>query len=140
MQDIRFLEHKADELFEASGASFEEALENAAHAMFGVIAETEKIKPKAKIVVEARAESLEELAVFCLSELLSQSEAKGLFLKEFKVADFEKENSSFRVRGVASGDRMKPELGKTHVKAVTHHEARVKQLKNKWVVRILLDV
>ncbi len=139
------LEHKADVLFEASGASFESALENAAQALFDTVAKTEKIKLEKKIEIAESAPSLEELAVFTLGALLSESDANELFFKKFKVTKFaESENGKgFVLKGDAWGEAETPALGGTIVKAVTFGELRVKKPagKNKfWKIRVLLDV
>lgn len=137
----RFLEHKADILFEASGDSFEEALEESANALFETIADVSHVKNDSSIVVEARARNLRELAVFILEELLSEGDANNLFFNAFKVASFEKaENNGFVLKGVASGSRRRSEFGKTDVKAVTHHESEVKKTAKGYTIKILLDV
>ena len=136
----RFLEHKADVLFEATGDSFEEALEEAAQALFKTMADVARLKNEKSVVVEARARDLRELAVFGLEELLSEGDVGNLFFKSFKVASFEKENGGFALKGVASGSRMRSGIGKTEVKAVTHHESEVKKTGKGYRIRILLDV
>ena len=45
-EKYKFLEHTADAKFQAFGATLEEAFSNAALAMFSVMTEPEKIKPK----------------------------------------------------------------------------------------------
>ena len=141
---IVFLEHVSDVLFEAHGASFQEALENAAFAMFETIADPAKLGESKKFVVEETADSLEELAVFVLGKLLSESNASEVFLKRFKVVDFREEkkagSKTFLVKGIAFGSPATREAGRTDVKAVTFHEARVEKRGEEWVIRILLDI
>ncbi len=148
---IVFLEHVSDVLFEARGATFAEALENAAFAMFETIADPNKLNESKKFVVEETAGSLEELAVFTLGKLLSESSVNELFLKRFKVIEFTEKTGetegkrgsgkkTFFVRGVAFGSPATREAGRTDVKAVTFHEARVEQRGSEWVVRSLLDI
>ncbi len=157
---IVFLEHVSDVLFEARGATFAEALENAAFAMFETIADPNKLDESKKFVVEETGDSLEELAVFTLGKLLSESSVNELFLKRFKVIEFTEKTGgteakgeetesqgkrgsgkkTFFVRGVAFGSPATREAGRTDVKAVTFHEARVEQRGGEWVVRILLDI
>jgi SHS2 domain-containing protein len=140
------LEHKADVLFEASGATFESALEAAAQALFDTIAKTSKIKPVKKVKTSQTASSLEELVVFTLGALLSESDANEVFFKRFKVTKFEKRGdgaSEFFVEGEASGENERQELGGTIVKAVTFGELKVTKPNaenKKWRIRVLLDV
>lgn len=141
------LEHKADVLFEASGASFEEALENSAQALFDTAAKTALLKGERRIAITQTASKLEELVVFTLGSLLSEGDANEVFFKSFKVKKFGERKSErgkeFFVEGEAFGDAEKKEFGGTVVKAVTFHELRVTRpnVKEKnWRIRALLDV
>ena len=137
------LEHKADVLFEASGASFERALENAAQALFDTTAKTALLKGERKIEIAQTAATLEELVVFTLGALLSEGDANELFFKRFKVTKFAETKNGFGVKGEAVGEKESPALGGTLVKAVTFGELRVAKpdAKNKnWKIRVLLDV
>ncbi len=135
-KNYRLLRHTADILFEASGKNFEDALQNAARAMFDVIAEG--IEPKEKFEIEEKAKDLETLVVFCLSKLLSESEAREMLLCKFEVGELKKDAEGYVVRGTAWGEHgRKP---KDVVKAVTFHELKVRAGKTKTTIRVLLDV
>jgi len=137
---LRYLEHKADVIFEASGASFEETLEEASRGLFETIADAKKVKAAKKITVKQTAKKLDELLIFTLSDLLTQSDVNELFFARFKVKKFGKKGDSYFVEGVAEGAPMTPRLGRTAVKAVTLHESRVLEKDGKWTARVLLDV
>ncbi|MFH0835468.1 MAG: archease [Candidatus Micrarchaeota archaeon] len=137
---LRYLEHKADVLFEASGASFEKTLEEAAEGLFETIADVRKIKATKKVTVKQTAKKLDELLVFTLSDLLTQSDVHELFFAKFKIKKFGKKGDLFFIEGVAEGTAMTPKLGRTSVKAVTLHESRVIEKDGKWTARVLLDV
>jgi SHS2 domain-containing protein len=137
------LEHKADVLFEARGKTFPEALEEAAQALFDTMAKTKRLKEAKKVVVKQEAPSLEELVVFTLGALLTESDANELFFKRFKATKFEKTKEGFELEGVAGGEPEKPGFGGTVVKAVTFGELRVAKpdARNEdWRIRVLLDV
>ncbi|MEM0475655.1 MAG: archease [Candidatus Norongarragalinales archaeon] len=143
MKHYKFLEHKADVLFEARGASFERALEAAAQALFDTMAKTSKLKETKKVKIKQSAQSLEELVVFTLGALLSESDANELFFKRFNVNKFKAERGGFKIEGVAVGEKEKSGCGGTVVKAVTFHELRVIKPTGKdkeWKIRVLLDV
>lgn len=140
MKKYRFLEHISDVLFESYGATFEEALENAAEAMFATIAEVEKLREDKSLEAEEKAANLEELANFVLSDLLSQSGINELFLKRFKVESFRKTEEGYELKGTAYGQGMAQELGRMDVKAVTLHETKAEQTKKGWKIRMLLDI
>ncbi|MCX6767160.1 MAG: archease [Candidatus Micrarchaeota archaeon] len=141
-EKYRFLEHTADALFEAYGVSFEDALRNAAAAMFSTIADTDRLGVKETVKVTESAPTLEELSTRVLADLLTKSQIRGVFLKEFVADAFQM--TPFRgyfIRGRAFGSKMSPELGRTDVKAVTYHETKVsKDVRGKWVIRMLLDI
>jgi len=139
MKKYELLEHKADVLFEAGGKSFEQALENAAQALFETIADPAKAGSGVEASVEEKAGSLEELAVLTLAKLLTESDVSECFFKRFRVTEFKKTPEGYSVKGTAEGGPMSREAGRTCVKAVTHHEARVTHAKD-WKIRILLDI
>ncbi len=140
MERFVFLEHTSDVLFESQGLSFEEAMENAALAMFSTIADVDSLGSIEEVEVEERAETLEDLAAFVLSDLLSESQAEGLFLKKFKVLEFSKPDGGYLLKGKAWGCAMDGGVGKNDVKAVTHHECKVSQAGVLWKIRVLLDI
>ncbi|MFA4946459.1 MAG: archease [Candidatus Micrarchaeia archaeon] len=136
----KFLEHKADVLFEATAESFPALAEEAAAALFETMAHTTKLKPSESVVIEARAKSLDELLVFALGNLLSESDANNSFYKSFKVTAFERDGDSYFLKGMASGSRRTTDAGKIEVKAVTLHECSVAEKDGEWKARVLLDV
>ena len=136
----KFLEHTADVLFEASGDSFEEALEAAADALFGTICDAGKVGERKVVEVSDKADNLEDLVAFTLSDLLSEMDAEELFLKRFKVDNFGKREGGFFIEGKAHGSEMNPAIGRTVVKGVTHGMLKVEEQKGKWKIRVLLDI
>ncbi len=141
MEKYRFLDHTADVLFEAFGTTYEEALENAAEALFETIAYTEKLEATESFEVREEAATLEELANFVLSDLLTESDASEVFFKKLKVKEFRKTEKGFQVAGVAYGEPYSEEKGNTHVKAVTHHRTVVEQTgTGYWRIQIVLDI
>ncbi len=140
MEKYKFLDHKVDVLFEAYGFKLEEAFENASQAMFDTIADVSKLHSEEKVEIEESADSLEELVVFFLGDLIAESDSRELFFKHFKVTQLKQKNSEWILKGYAVGSDMEPELGGTTVKAVTHHECSVKKNGNIWTIRVLLDI
>ncbi|MCX6778442.1 MAG: archease [Candidatus Micrarchaeota archaeon] len=137
MGGYKFLEHTADVLFEAEGKDLREAVEAAASAMFSVIANGGKVGTKASFTIVEEAPNLEELVVFTLSRLLSESETREIALAKFEVRKLAR-GKSFSLEGKAYGEKGK--RPKVCVKAVTHHEARVEESPAGVKIRILLDV
>ena len=141
MKRHRFLEHTADVLVEASGDSFSEALEAAADALFETVCDVKKVGRERSVEVEEKAGDLGELAVFTLSDLLSQMDAEELFFKEFRVKEFRKEkDGSYHLKGEALGSPADVKIGKMLVKAVTHGMQKVEEKDGKWKLTLLFDI
>ena len=139
MERYRFLEHTADVLFEAYGDSFEEALENAAEAMFSVMSRTGKTEGEKSFRVEEEADSLENLAVFTLSTILSECEIRQVLPRRFKVEKLAESADGFRIAGRVFGGEWDSKKIKTNIKAVTHHLLKI-QRNGKVAIRVLLDI
>ena len=129
---FRFLEHTADIMFESFGKSYEEALENAAHAMFSIFGEA-KDKESARFKVSAH--NIEELTVFTLADLLAYMDTHEMVFSRAKVLFFDPKSNSVEIE--AFGEKKR---ARDHVKAVTHHEIMVKKGKEGWAIRVLVDV
>ncbi len=137
---FKFFDHTADILYEAYGATFEEALQNAALALFETIASLEKVKATKTVAIREWAPNRDELVVGVLSDLVAERDARGLFFKTFSVTNLVPKDGGYALKGVAKGSPMTPEAGLLDVKAVTHHETKAFENKGKWTVRVLLDI
>ncbi len=140
MKPFKFFDHTADILYEATGRTFEEALQNAALALFETTADLGKVAAAKSVPIKEAAPTLNELATHVLSDLVAERDARGLFFKSFKVEKFAKTSKGFELEGIAKGSPMQAEAGKLDVKAVTHHQTRVTEAKGKWTIRVLLDI
>ena len=140
MDKYKYLEHTVDVIFEAYGFKLETAIENSAQAMFDTIADNHQLIDDEFFDVEEVGETLEDLIVNVLNDLLSESDSRELFLKYFKVTSFKQSPAGYELKGTAHGCEMKPELGGTTVKAVTYHECKVEKKGHIWTIHVLLDI
>ncbi|MFH1057022.1 MAG: archease [Candidatus Micrarchaeota archaeon] len=142
MKKFVFFEHTADVLFEAHGKSLKECVENAASAMFSVMAKPVLLRKTDEAKVRQKAKNLEELVVFLLDKLVTESDARQVFWKEFKVGKMAEDKTGFKIEGIAFGSPYAPKVAGTHVKAVTMHRAKVwkDEKKKTWTARIVLDI
>jgi SHS2 domain-containing protein len=142
VKKFAFFEHTADVLFEAHGKTLKECVENAASAMITVMGKPELLKKTHEVVVRQKAKNLEELIVFLLDQLVTESDARQIFWKEFKVKKIMEDKTGFKIEGTAFGSPYFPEAAGTHVKAVTMHRAKVwkDERKKEWTARIVLDI
>lgn len=141
MNKFKFLQHTADAKFQAFGKSLDEAFSNAALAMFSVMFETDKIKPKTSKKIEVKADNKESLLYNFLEELLFLLDAKSFFLHKVLSLKISKSNEGFVLFAEVNGDT---ELEKYaihgEVKAVTYNEMSIKEEENKVVVQVVVDL
>jgi SHS2 domain-containing protein len=143
MPPYRYLEGitEADYAFEASGKDLPELFVNAALATEGLMADLKTIKPVKKKTLGLTNEDVGKLLHEFLEELIFLKDAETLLFSKFKI-DVKKEKV-YMLHAELSGDNIdatKQHLG-IDVKAVTLHEFKVEQLKDKtWRCLVVVDV
>ena len=75
----------AESAFEAYGKTVEELFENAAEALFEIMADTKKIGPKTKVEIRLSAATLEELLFGWLSELVFVKDVQEIVFSRFET-------------------------------------------------------
>ena len=95
-----FFEHTADVGAVVRGATLPRLFENAARAMFDLICDLRTVRPRRAVRIVVRGESLEDLLVRWLSELLFRLETQGLLFTSFAVEDLHSEYKRLRSAGV----------------------------------------
>lgn len=131
-----YFEHQADIGIIGKGKTIEEAFEQAAQAMFNIMVDIKKVKPKEKIIIKADAEQLEQLFIEFLNELLAQKDIKEMVFSKFKV-----KINKLKVIAEAYGEKLQDKHNlKTEVKAATYSALKVEKDKNNYVVRCIVDV
>jgi len=141
MKEFSYLEHKADLYIEGRGKDFKEALEAVAEGMLQSISHVEKLGKKEKITIEEKAKNLQELIVFSLSDLLSESEERLILIKEFKIIEFGKnESEGYYLKAEAWGEKAQRSKAKGEIKAVTFHDLQIKEGEDNYIIRVLFDV
>jgi len=137
-----YLAHPSDMGIRGIGKTVEEAFAEVARAMFSLMSDLEKIEPKEAVSLEVDAETLEELFVRFLSELLFLRDTQGLLFSRFSLR-IETEGQRFRVKGQALGEKFDP---KKHprgidVKAATYNWVHVEQKQDgTWIAQGVVDV
>ncbi len=141
---FRYIRHTADIAFIAYGKTFEQALENAALAMFGIMFDIRKIaaskKPVKKIVVKDTAGSAEDLVWFTLQDMLTKAQVGNLAPLGFEVEKLES-GKTLSVQGVLEyKDVPAEDYGLLEVKAVTPSGLVVKKSRNGFSIRVVVDI
>ncbi|MCS6787222.1 MAG: archease [Thiobacillaceae bacterium] len=134
--EYRYFDHEADIGIEAEGRSLEEAFENAALAMFAVMAEPSTVLPERQVSVEFDEPDAEYALVKWLNGLLAQARLHGLVLCGFELT-----RDDGHWRGTAWGMPWRPgaERG-TEVKGATLTALKVEQTAKGYRVRCVVDV
>jgi len=141
MLDYELFETTADVGVRGYGSTLEEAFENAARAMFSVMAELSHVRPKLEVAVEVEAEDEEALLVEWLNELLAHSSINRVLFCDFKV-EIEHGEGMIKLKAKAYGEPMDPsrhEL-RTEVKAATFAMIKVGRVDDRYVAQLLLDI
>jgi len=139
---FEFLEHTADVLISAHGASLEQAFENAALAMFEVMTDTTKINPVEKDTFEVEAEDEYALLYSWLEALLVKFEVNGMLCSKFEILGLEDNSEGFKLKANVWGERFNAEKHpqKVAVKAVTYHRMEIIKEHDKVTVEFILDI
>jgi len=137
MEKYKFIDDlTSDVMFEAYGKTLKEVFANAAEAMFKVICQIEKIKPKKAVLIEAKAENADKLMIAWLQELIATVDIKGMFFSKFDILEI----SGKRIKAKCWGEPASPEKGGTVVKAVTYYKYLFEKTKDGFKTRVALDI
>jgi len=133
----RELPHTADTAIEVDGESIAGLFANAAFAMFDLMVDLDALSPVLERVVAVSADSVDEVLVALLSELIALSEIEGFVPCRFK-ASHASETGVELTMGVAPAAHAA--LRGPPVKAVTYHELLVEELSSGWRAHLVFDV
>ncbi|MDW5562249.1 MAG: archease [Methanomassiliicoccus sp.] len=129
------LEHTADVMIRAYGATLEECFQNAAYGMMDQILDVSAVDPKVKETFSVEGGSREDLVYNFLSEVLFIFDAKKLALSAFQVILMDG-----RLECRAGGERFDRDKHspKQEIKAVTYHMLQVNEREPS--ITVLFDV
>ena len=132
----------ADLAFEAYGADFNELFENAGLALESAQVEPKSIEPKKKYTISKASDSVENLLLSFLEELVFLKDAERLVFNKLNCS-VGNEGDKWNLDVDAKGDEIDPKKHKlgVDVKAVTKHMFEVKKLSDKSLrCQVILDV
>jgi SHS2 domain-containing protein len=139
-QGWRFLPHTADIAVAVEARSLPRLFEHSAAALFDLVTDSSVVVPKRTLRFAARGQSLEDLLVRFLSELLYLQEVKGW---RFRCCTVQKlDRTGLEVRGEAEGEPFDPQRHprRREVKAITYHQIGVRREAGRWHVTFVVDV
>ena len=130
--------HTADIGVRVFGKTLKELFENAAFAMFDILADLDGLKGEITQDFELTAPNHEELLISWLDELLYNFYAKNIIFYKFEVAEL----SEDVVRAKAFGRSVSENRNrlKTEIKAATYYNLKIIKKDDYYEVDIIFDV
>ena len=133
------LDHTADYGFIVHSDTLEGLFVESARAMFKEMVENfEDVKPSKCVDVELEEETLEDLFISWLNELLFHFEAHRMLFSKFEV---ELEGQK-KLKGKACGEPMDKNRHEMviGIKSATYHQLKISQDEKGWHARFICDV
>lgn len=132
----RVLSHTADAGVEATAESLPALLEELLEAMFGLMADIDRLQAQRWIEATVESDTAPDLVVDALSEALYRSEVEDLMLCAFEVKTGPGK-ARLRLGGVPVGET---EATGAAIKAVTYHGLMAEERRDGWYGRVYFDV
>ena len=139
MKRYEVINHTADLAIHAYGETLPQLFENLAIGMLESIADLEKIDEKVKIDIEVEGETLEDLLVAWLGELIFRHEVDEILFKRVEIIRFD--NTS--LHGAAYGEMVDSQkhVIYTEIKNATYHQLKVERLDDgNWETTVIFDI
>lgn len=136
------LPHTTDAYIEATGATFGEALERAAAALFDTLCDVTAISPYLTEEIEVKGSDDVNLLFSWLETLLLKFELEGKVYSKFHVNRIIVSNEEMVATAMISGEpyTKQKHSAKVEVKAVTYHRMEVIHDFSSTTVRFILDL
>jgi SHS2 domain-containing protein len=132
----RLLSHTADTGVEATAPDLDSLLEDLAAGMFASMARPKPDSNTQWLDTRVESDTVDDLAVEVLSELLGRAEVDDLLLCDFEIS-VAGTTASIRARGVPL-DQTEPQG--PPIKAVTYHRLTVEHRHDGWYGCVYFDV
>jgi len=138
MHRYKLFDHTADLGLEIYGKTVTDLFTNAAFAIFDIITDLKHVAPTMEREIVVEGEGWEDLLVNYLREILYMFNGEGLLLKECSMLKVDARHLEVMVKG----ERFDPTKHRinTEIKAVTYHQAAVRETPDGWVGRVIFDV
>ena len=139
MKTYEYIDHTADLGIRARGKTLKELFTNAAHALFETVAVLDNINPIEQTQVDVEAESVADLMVAWLDELIFRHEVDEVFFKHVEITEL----SETRLSAYAYGEPadFAKHVVFTEIKSVTYHQLSVTQSADgEWTANVIFDL
>ena len=139
MRTFEYIDHTGDLGIRVRGETLQELFVNAAHALLDTIAVLDTINPVAQFQIDVEAESVAELMVAWLDELIFRHEVDEVFFKCVDIVEL----SQTRLSACAYGEPIDftKHVVYTEIKSVTYHQLNVYQSADgEWTANVIFDL
>ena len=139
MKPYEYLEHTADMGMVVRGKNLSELLTHAAQGLFETIAVVGTIDETVSVEIHLTAESVEELFVGWLDELIFRHETEEMFFKRAEV----QRCSETEIFATVYGEPVNFDKHEvyTEIKSVTYHQLQVvQQGDGSWFAQVIFDL
>jgi SHS2 domain-containing protein len=138
MKPYHTFDHTADLGLAINGASEEKLFANAAFAIFDIITDLDRVEARDARRIAVEGDNREDLLINFLREVLYLYNGERWLLKEIRILRIGKKGLEAEALGEPF-DEQKHEICK-EIKAVTYHQAEVRQAPAGWTARVIFDV
>ncbi|QQG38576.1 MAG: archease [Candidatus Woesearchaeota archaeon] len=132
----KYISHTADAKLQAFGKTLEEAFSNSALAMFNIMTDTSKLKPRIKHKISIKSENQEALLYDFLEKLVFFIDTEGFLLAKVNKLKI-KDN---KLEAEVSGEKFTNQDVHSYIKAVTYNDMFIRKEKEKYIVQVVLDI
>lgn len=140
----KYLEHTADILFEAKGNNLSELFEQCGLAVEESQIDLDSVEEKEIKEFHTENKDVQALLFDFLDDLLFYKDAEQLIFKKFEISVEEakiKGEPGYKLAVKAYGEKLSSKhQQKVDVKAITMHMFEVKQIKDGWYAKVLIDI
>lgn len=138
MGRFEYFDHTADVGITAWGEDLQDAFSAAGLGLFTLMADLDDVREEECVEVSVEADSVEDLLVSWLNELLFVFDVHNLLFKRLEVTDL----NGRGLRAKCYGERFDPQRHrlKLGVKGATYHQLSVEQIEQGYRVRVVVDV
>ena len=134
-------EHTADIGVRGTADTKEKAFSETAKAVLSVMVDPTKVEEKGRFEIKVKANSLENLLVEFLNEILFIMDFKESIMRTVKVKEIKERAGELYLTATGFGEKKKEEHEfLTEVKAATYSQLEVKEEKGKWTAQCIVDV
>ncbi len=133
----KIIDVAADVGLRAEGKTVEECFVNAGLGLYSLITDINLVKAEEKREISLSEETLEDMLISFLNELIFQFDAYGFIGRDIQVEI--KENT---LKAAIWGESFNPEKHerKLLLKAATYHNLVLKRENSQWIAEIIFDI